>query len=88
MKLVVLLSTIVFTAGLIFSTYILVQGLKDDDLDIKGIRSSIKAVSASIDALHKDMQPMQVYVVNVPDPAHMVSPKKITNIIEKIENRL
>lgn len=88
MKLIILLSTAMFTAGLIFSTYILVEGLKDDDLDIKGIRNSIDSISERLDALRKDMQPIQVHVVNIPEPTRVLSPNKITNIIKRIEREL
>jgi hypothetical protein len=88
MKAVILFSTIIFTAGLVFSTYVLVDGLTGDDLDIKGIRKSIDSISAGIDAMRKDMQPMQVYVTNMPEPTRMLSPNRFTNIIEKIEKNL
>ena len=88
MKWAIILSTIIFTAGLIFSTTLLVDGLKSDDLDIKGMSKNIEKMAENMEQLRKDFQPMQVYVTNIPDPERMFSPKKATNVIEKIEKVL
>jgi hypothetical protein len=83
MKWAIVLSTIIFTAGIVFSTTLLVEALKSPDLDIKGISENIEKISAGMDALRKDMKPTQVYVTNMPDPTRMFSPKNITKEIEK-----
>jgi len=88
MKWAIVLSTIIFTAGLVFSTTLLVDALKSPDLDIKGISENIEKISDGMDALRKDFNPTQVYVTNMPDPTRMFSPKKLTNLIEKIEAKL
>jgi len=88
MKWAIVFSAVIFTAGMVFSALLLVEGLKSDDLDIKGISINMAKMSASMDNLRKDFKPMQVYVTNIPEVDHILFPQKITNIFEKIEQKL